>query len=398
VATPVPLAILATGRAIRTEVRVRARDLGIEVGVGRPGHHNAITDVSGVRVGYCTLISGSGDLLVGRGPVRTGVTVVLPHGGRPSTEPVFAGYHRLNGFGELTGLEWLHESGMLSSPIALTNTNSVGVVRDSVIAREVALPGRLPIMLPVVGETWDGILNDIGGQHVRPEHVAAAFDDARTGPIAEGNVGGGTGLQCYGFKGGTGTASRVVELRARTYTVGVLVQANHGDRRHFEVNGVPVGQVLGAREVPVPRMSQIARVPPGTGSVLAVVATDAPMLPHQLHRMAQRAGLGIAKFGARGDNYSGDLMIAFSTAAHGLLPDQGPGARTEVELAVAALALPYVDAMFAAVIEATAEAILNAMLQAETMQGRDNLVLRRLDGEQLGHILDRFGRRRFAVD
>lgn len=375
---------------------MRAREVGIEIGVGEPGTHNAITDVSGVQVGYATLISGSGELVVGEGPVRTGVTVVLPHGGRPSMEPVFAGYHRLNGFGELTGLEWLHESGMLASPIALTNTNSVGIVRDTMIAREVAVPGRLPIMLPVVGETWDGILNDIGGQHVRAEHVHAAFDDAHSGAIAEGNVGGGTGLQCYGFKGGTGTASRLVELDGRTYTVGVLVQANHGDRRHFEVNGVPVGQVLGWREVPIPRMSAITRVPPGTGSVLAVVATDAPMLPHQLNRLAQRAGLGIAKFGARGDNYSGDLMIAFSTAAHGL-PDQGPGARTEVALAVETLALPYVDAMFAAVIEATAEAILNAMLQAESMAGRDDLVLRALNGEQLAEILDRHGRRRYSL-
>jgi D-aminopeptidase len=375
---------------------VRARDVGIEIGTGEPGIHNAITDVAGVQVGYATLVSGSGELVVGAGPVRTGVTVILPHGGRPSMEPVFAGYHRLNGFGELTGLEWLHESGMLTSPIALTNTNSVGIVRDTIIAREVALPGRLPIMLPVVGETWDGILNDIGGQHVRPEHVHAAFADARAGAIAEGNVGGGTGLQCYGFKGGTGTASRLVALGEHTYTVGVLVQANHGDRRHFEVNGVPVGQILGWREVPVPRMSAITRVPPGTGSVLAVVATDAPLLPHQLNRMAQRAGLGIAKFGARGDNYSGDLMIAFSTAAHGL-PDQGPGARTPIALSVDTLALPYVDAMFAAVIEATAEAILNAMLQAHTMAGRDDLVLRALNGDQLADILDTYGRRRYSV-
>jgi len=375
---------------------MRAREVGIEIGTGEPGPLNSITDVAGVRVGYCTLIEGDGDLVVGRGPVRTGVTVVLPHGGRPSMEPVYAGYHRLNGFGELTGLEWLHESGMLSSPIALTNTNSVGTVRDSLIAREAAVPGRLPIMLPVVGETWDGILNDVGGQHVRREHVNAAFDDARTGPIAEGNVGGGTGLQCYGFKGGTGTASRAVDLGERTYTVGVLVQANHGDRRHFEVNGVPVGQILGWREVPVPRMSEITRVPPGTGSVIAIIATDAPLLPHQLNRLAQRAGLGIAKFGARGDNYSGDLMIAFSTAARGL-PDQGPGARTPVALSVETLALPHFDAMFAAVIEATAEAILNAMLQAQSMMGRDGLILRALGAHRLAEVLDGFGRRRFST-
>jgi D-aminopeptidase len=376
---------------------VRATDVGIEIGTGRSGPLGAITDVEGVRVGYSTIVEGDGEMAVGAGPVRTGVTVVLPHGGRASTEPVFAGYHRLNGFGELTGLEWLHESGMLSSPIALTNTDSVGVVRDSLIARETRVPGRMPIMLPIVGETWDGILNDISGQHVTREHVYAAFDDARTGAIAEGNVGGGTGTQCYGFKGGTGTASRVVDLGDRHFTVGVLVQANHGDRKHFEVNGVPVGHVLTKKVVPFPRASEITRVPPpGTGSVLAVIATDAPLLPHQLNRLAQRAGLGIAKFGARGDNYSGDLMIAFSTAAHGM-PDQGPGARTAVGMQVEMLALEYFDDLFGAVIEATAEAILNAMLQAETMQGRDGLTVHALDGERLASILDRHGRRRFSL-
>ncbi len=375
---------------------MRARDVGIEIGTGHPGALNSITDVHGVSVGHCTVIDGSGALDVGRGPVRSGVTVVLPHSGRPAVEPVFAGYHRLNGFGELTGLEWLHESGMLASPIALTNTNSVGVVRDTMIAREAAAPGRTPIMLPVVGETWDGILNDISGQHITPDHVHSAFDDAHSGPIAEGNVGGGTGLQCYGFKGGSGTASRIVECGDAQYTVGVLVQANHGDRRHFEVNGVPVGQVLDRRAVPVPSLPSATAVPAGTGSVLAVVATDAPLLPHQLNRLAQRAGLGIAKFGARGDNYSGDLMIAFSTAAHGL-PDQGPGAKAPVALAVEMLALPYFDAMFAAVIEATAEAILNAMLQAETMEGRDHLVLHALDAKDLAGLLDEYGRRRYSV-
>jgi D-aminopeptidase len=293
---------------------------------------------------------------------------------------------------EASRIRW---SRLLSGVIPLTAL-AIYLCLQSPVAMILASGVCQAIMLPVVGETWDGILNDIGGQHVRPEHVHAAFDDARSGPIAEGNVGGGTGLQCYGFKGGTGTASRLVDLGEHTYTVGVLVQANHGDRRHFEVNGVPVGQVLGWREVPIPRMSEITRVPPGTGSVLAVIATDAPMLPHQLNRLAQRAGLGIAKFGARGDNYSGDLMIAFSTAAHGL-PDQGPGARTEIALPVETLALPYVDAMFSAVIEATAEAILNAMLQAESMAGRDDLVLRGLNGDQLADILDRHGRRRYSL-
>jgi D-aminopeptidase len=375
---------------------VRARDAGITIGVGEPGTDNAITDVAGVRVGHTTIVSGEGPLRVGEGPVRTGVTVVLPHDGRPTTEPLFAGYHRLNGFGELTGLEWMRESGLLTSSIALTNTDSVGVVRDTVIRLEAEQPGPVPIVLPVVGETWDGILNDISGQHVRAEHVRAAFDRAAGGPVAEGNVGAGTGLQCYGFKGGIGTSSRRIRLRDREYVVGVLVQANHGDRRVFEVNGVPVGQLVDRGEVPVPVPPEIPGYAPGTGSVITVVATDAPLLPHQLNRLAQRAALGIGKFGARGDNYSGDLIVAFSTAARGL-PDMGPGRRTEPVLRVEMLALAQMDRLFAGVIEATAEAILNAMLQAETMTGRDGLTLHALDADTLGELLDRFDRRAFAV-
>ena len=374
---------------------MRARDHGIVLGVGRPGPFNAVTDVDGVCVGHTTLVSGDGPLVVGSGPVRTGVTVVLPHPGRPSTEPVFAGYHRLNGFGELTGLEWMRESGLLTSPIGLTNTGSVGTVRDAIIRRDATEPGRVPILLPVVGETWDGLLNDITGQHVHPEHVDAAFAAASSGPVAEGNVGAGTGLQCYGFKGGIGTASRVVSLPDAEYTVGVLVQANHGDRRTFEVNGVPVGQILDRDAVPLPIPPEVPGYAPGTGSVITVVATDAPLLPHQLNRLAHRAGLGISKFGARGDNYSGDLVVAFSTAAHGL-PDMGPGMRTPAELTVSMVALAFMDRLFSGVIEATTEAILNAMLQAETMTGRDGITLHAVGGDRLAEVLDRYDRRVFS--
>ena len=383
---------------------MRARDVGIDIGLGSPGPLNAITDVAGVRVGHTTIVEGSGPLVVGRGPVRTGVTVVMPHDGEISREPLFAGYHRLNGFGELTGLEWVSESGLLSSPIGLTSTNSVGVVRDTLIRREVEVnrTSQLHVVLPVVGETWDGQLNDIRGQHVRPDHVLAACAAARGGAVSEGNVGGGTGMQCYYFKGGCGTASRAVDVAGKRYVVGVLVQANHGDRRHFQVNGVPVGQVLDGRAVPWPRLPELstptypAPEVGGAGSVIVVVATDAPLLPHQLSRLAQRAGLGVTKFGAYGENYSGDLMIAFSTAARGL-PDMGLGTRSAVELPVSMLSLAYIDLLFGAVIEATAEAILNAMLQAETMTGRDDLVLHALDGERLAEILDRYGRRRYSV-
>ncbi|HEY7812865.1 MAG TPA: P1 family peptidase, partial [Nakamurella sp.] len=246
---------------------------------------------------------------------------------------------------------------------------------------------------------WDGILNDIRGQHVRPGHVEAAYANARGGPIAEGNVGGGTGMQCYGFKGGSGTSSRLVRLRRRhQYTVGVFVQANHGERRHFQVNGVPVGAIIDRNRVPFPRLPEIApgrQLPGGTGSVIVVAATDAPLLPHQLDRLAQRAGLGVTKFGAYGQNYSGDLMVAFSTAAR--LPDMGAGERTQTELPVTMLSLTCIDAVFEAVIEATAEAILNAMLQAETMTGRDGVTLYRLDGEGLANLLHDYHHRSVSL-
>ena len=374
---------------------MRARDLGLEVGLGQPGPLNAITDVAGVRVGHATLIEGEGALRVGEGPVRTGVTVVVPHEGEISEEPLFAGCHTLNGNGELTGLEWIRESGLLTSPVALTNTHSVGVVRDALAQREIEArgAGQLFWSLPVVGETWDGCLNDVNGRHVTAAHVFAALAAAAGGPVPEGSVGGGTGMICHEFKGGCGTASRLAECGAETFTVGVLVQANHGERARFQVNGVPVGQLLGDDTVPIP-VTPEERAAAGAGSIIVVVATDAPLLPHQLSRLAQRAGLGIALLGACGGNYSGDLMLAFSTANRGLTSmaygQTGP-ARFRVEM----LSLQYIDALFEAAVEATQEAILNAMLQAETMTGRDGVTAHALDGAVLAELLDRYGRRRF---
>jgi D-aminopeptidase len=388
---------------------VRARDLGIEIGLGTPGPLNAITDVAGVCVGAVTLVEGDGPLVVGKGPVRTGVTVIVPHEGEISEEPLFAGCHTLNGNGEFTGLEWVRESGLLMSPIALTNTHSVGVVRDALVRREVEArgPGKLYWSMPHVGETWDGYLNDVGGQHVRAEHVAEALATAAAGPVAEGNVGGGTGMICHDFKGGTGTASRVVELGGERFTVAALVQANHSSRAVFSVNGVPVGQVLDDATVPLPvapeeagasgaagESGREASAPSGAGSIIVVIATDAPLLPVQLRRVAQRAGIGLAYLGAYGDHFSGDIFLAFSTANRGI-PRQDYEAGGPVRLRAEWVSLPHFDALLQGAAEATAEAVLNAMLQAETMVGRDGVTACALDGSRLVEILDRFGRRTF---
>jgi D-aminopeptidase len=371
---------------------MRARELGIEVGTGTPGPGNAITDVEGVRVGHTTLIQCDGLLEVGRGPVRTGVTVVLPHDGDVWKESLFAGCHRLNGNGELTGLEWVRESGMLTSAIALTSTHSVGVVHDALIAHEVAAGGGEEIFwsLPVVGETWDGLLNDINGFHVRPEHVREALESASGGVVAEGSVGGGTGMICHGFKGGIGTASRVVSEDAGGFTVGVLVQANHGRRSRLQVNGVPVGHAIDAGEVPVPRLPR-RPVPEGAGSIIVVVATDAPLLPNQCDRLAQRAGLGIARTGGLGEHTSGDLFLAFSTGNRGL----SSGDYEDEEALTQALRMlsnSYIGPLFEAVVESTEEAILNAMLQSPTMIGRDGVTAHGLDGARLVEVMERYGR------
>jgi D-aminopeptidase len=371
---------------------MRASELGIEVGTGAPGPGNAITDVEGVRVGHTTLIQGDGPLEVGRGPVRTGVTVVLPHDGDVWKESLFAGCHRLNGNGELTGLEWVRESGMLTSAIALTSTHSVGVVHDALIAHEVAAGGGEEIFwsLPVVGETWDGLLNDINGFHVRPEHVREALESASAGVVAEGSVGGGTGMICHGFKGGIGTASRVVSEDAGGFTVGVLVQANHGRRSRLQVNGVPVGRAIDAGEVPVPRLPR-RPVPEGAGSIIVVVATDAPLLPNQCDRLAQRAGLGIARTGGLGEHTSGDLFLAFSTGNRGLSSGDYEGEEALTQ-PLRMLSNSYIGPLFEAVVESTEEAILNAMLQSPTMVGRDGVTAHGLDGARLVEVMERYGR------
>jgi D-aminopeptidase len=367
---------------------MRARDLGIVIGTLPPGPNNAITDVAGVRVGHTTLISGDGPLVVGKGPIRTGVTVILPHDGDPGREPVFAGSHTLNGNGEMTGLEWVRESGMLTTPIGLTNTHSVGVVRDALVAASVT--GREEVglwSLPVVAETWDGYLNDIDGQHVRPEHLFAALKAAVGGPVAEGNVGGGTGMKAYGFKAGVGTASRQVASEHGGYTVGVLVQANHGRRDRLLIDGVPVGREIPQAEVPGPDVPA-----PGTGSIIAVLATDAPLLPQQCRRLAQRAVLGVARTGGGGENDSGDIFVAFATGNRGLRPEDDEAAPITFPLRM--LSDDHISELFWAAIEATEEAIVNALVAAETMVGRDEITFHALPHDRLVAVMDRYGRSR----
>jgi D-aminopeptidase len=334
---------------------VRARELGIRIGDLEPGPLDAITDVAGTRVGHTTLIEGD--------DVRTGVTVVLPE-----PLPAFAGAHRLNGNGELTGLEWVRESGLLTTPVAITNTFSVGVVRDALVAYQ-DRRGAGEWHLPVVGETYDGRLNDIAGMHVRAEHVFAAIDRASGGPVDEGAVGGGTGMVSHGLKGGIGTSSRVAD----GYTVGVLVQANHGRRARLSIDGVAVGRELDA---PLPGPDT------PTGSIIVLVATDAPLLPHQCERLAQRAALGIARTGGAGENSSGDLILAWST---------GNTLSDEATQSVTMLANSRIDGLFYAAIDATEEAIVNALLAAETMTGRGGFTVHALDPHALTAILERHG-------
>ncbi len=325
--------------------RKRARELGIVLGALATGERNAITDVPGVRVGHTTLVEGDS--------VRTGVTVVLP-----GEEPLFAGAHRLNGNGELTGLEWVRESGMLTTPVGLTNTHSVGVVRDALVAaaRAASRPSGA-WSLPVVGETWDGVLNDIDGMHVRADDVGAALANASDGAVAEGNVGGGTGMICHGFKGGIGTSSRLVE-EADGAVVGVLVQANYGRRARLRIDGVPVGEKIPVADVPAPQPADGAV----GGSIIALVATDAPLLPGQCERLAQRAGLGVARMGGVGEDSSGDLFLAFATGNGGL------GGRSGT-VPLRMLPNERMTPLFDAVVEATEEAIVNALCAAETMTG-----------------------------
>lgn len=354
---------------------LRARDLGIVVGVHPTGRHNAITDVAGVRVGHTTLTSDPGQDPV----VNTGVTVVIPHDDI-WREPVFAGAHRLNGSGEMTGLEWVRESGELTTPIALTNTHSVGVVRDALVRQQVAERGDgLYWSLPVVAETYDGLLNDINGHHVTAGHLDAALQAASAGEVEEGCVGGGTGMICHDFKGGIGTASRVTESAAGPYTVGVLVQANYGRRERLRINGVGVGERIGADVIPLPDHS--ARFERGSGSIVVIVATDAPLLPHQCTRLAQRAALAVARMGGTGEQYSGDLMLAFSTANRGIPPyawdDDAATLRPEIPLRMVAPQL--MTRLFDLTVEATEEAIVNCLVAAHTTTGPGGVTAHSLD-------------------
>ena len=376
---------------------VRSRDLGIVIGEGRPGERNAITDVVGVRVGHTTIIRGDGPLVVGEGPVRTGVTVIVPHDGNVWSEPVFAGSHTLNGNGELTGLEWIREAGLLNGAIGLTNTHSVGIVRDALVhaATRAGLDGARNWALPVAGETWDGRLNDIDGQHVRFEHVDAALAAAADGPVAEGNVGGGTGMICHEFKGGIGTASRVVPKDAGGWTVGVLVQANYGRRGLLRIDGVPVGQAIPVSEVPSPHEHArrgLGDPPAGAGSIIGIVATDAPLLPGQCARVAQRAGLGVARTGGLGMPSSGDIFLAFATGNRGLQAAEDATSRAPLNLR--ALPDPALDVLFEATVEATEEAIANALVAAETMTGRDGHTAYRLPHDRLVEVMRQYGRLR----
>src|SRR6185369_3544808 len=375
-----------------------ARDLGIVIGGGRPGPFNAITDVPGVRVGHTTLIAGDGPLVMGSGPVRTGVTVILPHDGDVWVEPLFAGAATMNGNGELTGLEWIREAGLLTGPIGITNTNQVGTVRDALVASAAAShePEALHWTLPVAGETWDGLLNDIAGDHVRREHVLAAVAGASGGPVAEGNVGGGTGMICHEFKGGIGTASRRLPAALGGWTIGVLVQANSGRRELLRIDGVPVGQSIPTTDVPSPYGAG-RRAPadrgPGAGSIIGIVATDAPLMPHQCARLARRAPLGVARTGGLGSTTSGDLFLCFSTGNRGMPATERDAAGDGV-IAVRGLVDRALDPLIEATVEATEEAIVNALVAAETMTGRDGITANRLPHDRLVDVMRTHGRHR----
>jgi L-aminopeptidase/D-esterase-like protein len=377
-------AVAAAPAQQNSNAKPRARDLGVPFD-GTPGPLNAITDVTGVTVGQTTLISGDGKLVVGQGPIRTGVTAVLPRGKDSMNNPVFAGWFSQNGNGEMTGTTWVEESGFLEGPVMITNTHSVGVVRDAVIQWRVSHgqpdPTEYWWSLPVVAETWDGWLNDINGFHVKPEHVFHAIDSASTGPVAEGNVGGGTGMICNEFKGGTGTSSRKLELKDGGYTVGVLVQCNYGRRPNLRIAGVPVG-----KEIPEdPAYASASFATAERGSIIVVVATDAPLIAHQLKRLARRVSLGLGRDGSVSGNGSGDIFIAFSTA--------NPGAAA-VDHVVDLKMLPNdkMDDLFAATVQATEEAIINAMVAAETMTGIENHKVIALPHDRLRAVLKKYNR------
>ena len=381
-------------RSTSTKQIVRARDLGVPF-EGTPGPLNAVTDVAGVEVGYTTIIRGEGKLVVGKGPVRTGVTAIIPRGHDSLNDPVYAGMFSLNGNGEMTGTHWIEESGFLEGPVVITNTHSVGIARDALIAWRIKHGASDASgywwSLPLVAETWDGWLNDTNGFHVKPEDVFHALDSAHGGAIEEGSVGGGTGMICYEFKGGNGTASRKIEIKepkassgqssangasaARTYTVGVFVQANFGRRALLTITGVPIG-----KEIPGSVYKE------DTGSCIAVVATDAPLLPNQLKRLARRVSIGLARTGTISGNGSGDLFIAFSTA------NKNVWAADQVTHSVQTVPNDLIDPIFGAVVEATEEAVVNALVDNQTMTGAGNHRVEALPHDRLRELLKKYNR------
>ena len=399
------LAALALPAAVSSQAapaKPRARDLGVPFD-GTPGPLNAITDVAGVTVGQVTIVSGKGPLVVGQGPVRTGVTAVLPRGAT-NGDPVMAGWFTLNGNGEMTGTTWLEESGFLAGPVMITNTHSVGVVRDAVIEWLVHKGFDFDWSLPIVAETWDGSLNDINGFHVTKQDAFWALDSARSGPVAEGNVGGGTGMICHQFKGGIGTASRRFTIEDKTYTLGILVQCNYGVRRLLRIAGVPVGaeipDLLPCLDTAEPRPKADERYPrcPGSGardpgpggvgemgSIIVVVATDVPLLPHQLQRVARHVSLGIGKMGGLGSNSSGDIYVAFSTANPGAAATKGLHSATFIPN-------EEITTVFEATVQATEESITNALVAAETLTGANDLRVTALPHDRLRAALQKYGR------
>jgi D-aminopeptidase len=404
--TPQLLLCLLALTAGPIHAQTNARALGVPLS-GTPGPNNAITDVAGVEVGHATIISGSGRLQVGKGPVRTGVTAILPRG-RAGGDSAFAAWFTLNGNGEMTGTTWIRESGILETPILITNTHSVGIARDALIEWMLAHGRKFEWALPVVAETWDGLLNDLNGFHVKKEHVFAALDNARAGTVAQGGVGGGTGMLCNGFKGGIGSASRVLGAAAGGFTVGVLVQCNYGSRRTLRIAGVPVGELI--TDAPfcytteaAPASERMANVPQcglrtqtpviredysepdyDVGSIIIVVATDAPVLPHQLDRIVKRAALGIGKLGGLASNGSGDIFIAFSTANRSAVAQRG--GTTSVTM----LPNDRINGLFEATVQATEEAIINAMVAAEDMVGVNDLKVPALPEAKLRELMQKY--------
>ncbi|HEX9166880.1 MAG TPA: P1 family peptidase [Gemmatimonadales bacterium] len=392
------LIFLSATPPLRLSAQARARTLGIPFD-GTPGPLNAITDLAGVEVGHATIIRGDGRLVVGQGPVRTGVTAVFPRG-KQSAHDVMAAWFTLNGNGEMTGTAWVEESGFLGGPVMITNTHSVGTVHQATIEYVVRQGKAFSWSLPVVAETWDGPLNDINGFHVKPDHIREAIENARGGPVPEGSVGGGTGMVCNGFKGGIGTSSRVMDVGGTPYIVGVLVQCNYGRRSQFKVAGIPwaladapmrpgacyeIEPSAGAERFPRCDTGRDGEDPEERGSIIIVVGTDAPLLPHQLKRVARRAALGIGRLGGIGGNSSGDIFIAFSTANRGGNPDTGA-------VQVTMLANDAINPLFDATIQATEEAILNAMVAARDMVGADGLRMPALPHDKVRALLAKHGR------